>query len=73
MDAVTFALAKKYTDSVSLNGVAIRYPRINPTTKHWEVFDSASNSFIDTGVVAEGSADIQSISNAEIQNILNNL
>jgi len=42
-------------------------PHIDPTTKHWFI------GTIDTGVAAEGSADIQSISNAEIQAILNNL
>ena len=103
MDETTLILAKSYTDSVVLNGVAINNPRINPTTRHWEVFDPLTNSYIDTGiiaegrgengitphidpttkhwfigtvdtgVVAEGSANIQSISNAEIQAILNNL
>jgi len=42
-------------------------PHIDPATKHWFI------DTFDTGVVAEGSANIQSKSNAEIQSILNNL
>lgn len=101
VDVVTLSLAKKYADKLALNGVAVKYPQINQATKRWEVFDSLSNSYKDSGVVsegkdgitphidpaskhwfigdadtginAEGSGDIQSMSNMDIQNILNNL
>ena len=47
-------------------------PHIDPVTKHWFIGDQ------DTGILAEGSSsegavDVDSISNQEIQNILNSL
>jgi len=53
MDVVTFVLSKSYTDSVALYGVPINYPRINPTTKHWELFNPSIPGFVDSGVLAE--------------------
>jgi len=63
--------AQEYTDSVALNGVPVKGPRINPVTKHWETFDPVSNSYIDSGENSNGSID--SMTNADIQNIFNNL
>jgi len=96
--------AEEYANSVALNGVPVKAPLINPSTKRWEIFNPLSNSYVDsgifaegqsgndgitphidpaskhwfigtndTGIIAEGSADIQSISNIEIQNILDSL
>jgi len=45
--------AKRYTDSVALYGVPINYPRINPTTKHWELFNPSILGFVDSGISAE--------------------
>jgi len=58
MDAVAYILAsqraKKYANSVALNGVPVKGPRINSVTKHWEVFDPVSNAYADTGEIADG-------------------
>jgi hypothetical protein len=56
MDIVTLAIAKakakKYTDSVALNGVPVNYPQIVGGT--WRVFNPVTNSYIDTGISAQG-------------------
>ena len=36
------------------DAVANQVPRINSTTKHWEVWSIEDNAWIDTGVVAQG-------------------
>ena len=36
------------------DAVANQVPRINSTTKHWEVWSIENNAWIDTGVVAQG-------------------
>ena len=54
IDVVTLAAAKAFMRKTALNGVAVQYPRINATTKRWEVFSSSTNSYTDTGVLAEG-------------------
>ena len=46
--------AKRYTDSVALNGVPVRTPQIDAISKHWLVFDPVQNAFVDTGVRAVG-------------------
>jgi len=53
MDVITLAVARKYTNSVALNGVPVQHPRINPTTGTWEIFNPISNSFVNTGIRAE--------------------
>jgi hypothetical protein len=56
--AVTYLLAlddaKAYTNSVALHGVPINQPQIDGATKHWKIFDPLTNSYYDTGYVAEG-------------------
>ena len=54
MDIITLGLAKRHTNSVALNGVTVQHPRINPTTKHWEIFNPGINGYVDTGIRAEG-------------------
>jgi len=51
MDAfiLAFQKAKKYTDSVALNGVPVKGPRMNSVTKHWETFDPVANIYVDSG------------------------
>ena len=56
MDIITLALAKKYTNSVALNGVPVQIPQIDPVTKNWLVFNPVTNAWIDTGISAEGRA-----------------
>ena len=56
MDIITLALARKYTNSVALNGVPVQHPRINPVSRTWEIFNPTANTFVDTGIVAEGVA-----------------
>ena len=46
--------AKKYAESLALNGVAIMYPTINPSTQTWQFWDSISSTYIDTGHTAVG-------------------
>lgn len=36
------------------DAVANQVPRINSTTKHWEVWSIENNAWVDTGVVAQG-------------------
>jgi len=95
VDVTTLALAKNYTNKVALNGVPVKNPRIN-AAGNWEVFDPATNAYVDTGKDSRGSKitigangnwfidgvdtgknavpeEVQSISNNDIQNILNNL
>lgn len=54
VDIITFVLAKKYTNAVALNGVPVQHPRINLTTRHWEIFNPSINGYVDTGIIAEG-------------------
>jgi hypothetical protein len=54
MDGEALILAKKYADSLALNGVPVKYPQIDPVTKHWMIFDPVSNAYTDTGSSAEG-------------------
>ena len=58
MDILTLTLAvnraKTYADSLALHGVPVRYPEVDPITKHWRIFDPVANAYIDTGIVAEG-------------------
>lgn len=56
IEAETLSLAKKFTNSVALNGVPVKGPQIDPVTKHWKVFDPMGNAYVDTGVVAAGGA-----------------
>jgi len=54
MDTKVLVIAKNYTDSVALNGVPIKTPQIDPTTKNWLVFNPSTNSYVDTGILAQG-------------------
>jgi len=54
MDVIVWALSKKYTNSVALNGVPINYPQIDSGNQHWKIFNPVTNTYTDTGVVARG-------------------
>jgi len=49
-----YALSKKYTNGVALNGVPVQPPRIDPATRNWLVYNPVSDSWTDTGVTARG-------------------
>lgn len=53
-DAGFFAIIKKYVNGIALNGVPVNYPQVDPVTKHWRIFNPVGNTYVDTGIIAEG-------------------
>jgi hypothetical protein len=45
---------KKYVAAVALNGVSVNYPRIDPDTRNWLLFDPVTAAYTDSGVPAIG-------------------
>lgn len=46
--------ARRLVEATALNGVSIRYPEVNPTTKTWRLFDQVANAYIETPYTAIG-------------------
>lgn len=51
-----------YTAAQLQSVVTNQVPRINPTNKHWERWDIATDAWVDTGILADGSVIYGSVS-----------